>query len=194
MIEKVFGKEREEVLGRFSFYDFRSCSLVSGQEVIIALSEEDETRYCDVCLYPDHKEIRKQYSRRERSMIQVFQDMVAPLREMYLLNDREQWLVNKRIAPQLNKLLRMYGIGDCDATLKVSALPEATAFLKSILRYNTFAFFLFPKEQLVIAPTDHMDIFLFGKDDRAFGHIIEASKNGNGKFLYKSNIVQQLFV
>ena len=172
MIERVPNKERVEVLGRLSFYDFRSCSLISGQEAIITLSEEENTRYCDVCLYPDDKDIRRRYYRRERSLIGLFSKMVVPLREMYLLNDGERWIVNKRIAPQLNKLLYMYGIGDRDTMLKISALSEAVAFLKSILRYNSFAFFLFPQEQLVIAPTDHMDIFIFGKDDHAFHHVI----------------------
>lgn len=172
MIEETLLAERKKVLNELSFYDFQSFSLSSGYEKVLKLSEGDNNiRYCDVSYNNYDNAIKNKYYKREKLLIKIFSKMIPVTCDTFLLNYSDNWIVNKRIAPQLSKLLNTYDIRNKSRMLKISMFSEAIAFLKSILRYNSFASFLFPAEGLVIFPTDHMDIFIFSKNYKTLNDV-----------------------
>ncbi len=65
----------------------------------------------------------------------------------------------------MNKQLKAYEVSDSDNVLSISTEEEIRLITKSILRYNTFAHFVIPSLNVVITPTDHLDIFILTKKE-----------------------------
>lgn len=48
-------------------------------------------------------------------------------------------------------------------------------FVESVLKYNSFIEIVFQNTQLIISPTDHMDIFIHSNNIVAFKNIVSSN-------------------
>lgn len=165
MIEKISKDEKEQVIKNLSFFDFKTYSLKSGKGIIIELdNNSDSVRYCDVQHSNYDKNVLKKYLKKERELVKIPKYFAELLNdEILIYKEREKWITNKRIAPKMNEMLKNAGVSENDCMLKISTADELKIFTKSILRYNTFASYIFPAKRVVVAPTDHMDVFVFSE-------------------------------
>lgn len=177
-----------------SFYDLSTCSQLCGNEIIINLSKKlGEVVYSDLRYTTfDKKEIQL-YFRKEKLLIGIILELFLNFQEIYVYNYGDQWIKNKKTAPSLNQILKNNKVFDRDCcVLKLTEKAEIVAFAKSIFRYNTFVSFFNPTKDIVVTPTDHLDIFISSKDEHinAIKEIIE-NKNENKIFNFS---VQKSFL
>lgn len=168
-----------------SFYDLFTCTQLCGNEIIINLSKKlGGITYSDLRYTKFDKKEFQLYFRKEKLLIEIIMELLRDFQEVYVFNYGDKWITNKKIAPSLNQILKDNRVFDGDnRVLKLTEEAEIVAFVKSILRYNTFASFFNPEKCTVLTPTDHLDVFISSKDDY-FKDVKDVIKNKNESRLF----------
>lgn len=182
MINKLTERERDNLLCKMSFYDFNSFMCLNGEELIINLKNSlGNTRYCDVMYYKYNFAIRKEYAKREKVLLMALLSIFKYYDErVSIINYEDEWIKNKKISFSLNKILLENSIGKTDA-LQTNDLGLIEKICRSILKGNTSAFLVLEKSEIIIFPTDHMDVFIASryKIDKAIREAIKKSTKYN---------------
>lgn len=165
-ISKVYSCQ-EQLKKQLSFYDFDNCSVRFGSELCLALNNNfGGIRYCDVQLYHYKKDIINKYYKCEKILLNILSGLFNYLNNaMYIINYSDKWIKNKRISPQMNKLLIKNSINDKNKIFYINSSLDALSVSKSIFRYNTFAAFASIQKEIIITPTDHLDVFISSKEN-----------------------------
>lgn len=189
MLKKLYNQEKNMLLNKMSFYNFGSFNCIFGEEIIIELKKIlGKARYCDVVYYRFNKSIRKEYNVREKALLNVLSSLFHYFKEnIVIVKYDEQWLNNKKVSKKLNKLLFQDGIGQEIAAIQTEDIDFAKLIGKSILKGNTFAFFVLLEAKLIITPTDHMDIFIASPENikALIRRILKESVKNNNYFRLK---------
>jgi len=156
------------------FYDFEALSPSSGTSLVVKAPEnQGVTRYGDV---EQKNGTFSQYRRRERSLLRFLHQLFTyiPEDDCLVRKYEEAWVVRETEAPELAAFLRKEGVDrGVWAILAGKSDDLISRFVISALRYNSFIQLLFPATQLIITPTDHMDLFLdFAAPDPAVLHFL----------------------
>lgn len=168
MVKNLNNTEKDILINNISsFYNLSTCSQLCGNEILINLSKRlGKVTYSDLRYTTFDKKEFQLYFRKEKFLIGIILELFSNFQEVYIFNHGDKWINNRKIAPSLNQILKDNKIFDGDScVLKLTEEIEIVAFVKSILRYNTFASFFIPAKDIVVTPTDHLDIFIFSKDD-----------------------------
>lgn len=155
------------LLDKLSFYDFDGFDCVSGEEIVIELKNIlGKTRYCDVVYYGFNRVVKKEYTVRQNILLKTLLSLFSSWKEsIYIVKYDEQWINNKRISKKLNKLFFENEIGEETAAIQTDDMNLVELTCKSIFKGNTCAFFALPDAGIIITPTDHMDIFIAGREN-----------------------------
>lgn len=167
MIEKIILKERTKFLNEVSFYDLFSCSINYGKQYFIQFSENiSDVVFSDLKYTTFEKNDFRNFYEKEEKLVKLLCSIIEYFgKEVFVVNYVNKWIKDKRISPTLNKLLKQYEVKDTDIILKLSEKKEWEQIAKSIIRYNTFAEFVTISKDIIITPTDHLDIFVSTKND-----------------------------
>ena len=168
MVRILNNTEEDALIGSIgTFYSLSDCSRICGNGIIINFSEKfGKVTYSDLRFTTFDKKEFQLYYRKEKLLIDVTLELLREFQEIYVFNYGDKWITDKKIAPSLNKILKDNKVFDGDSrVLQLTEESEVVAFVKSILRYNTFVSFFDSEKGIVITPTDHLDIFIDSKDD-----------------------------
>lgn len=129
--------------------------------------------------------MQKEYREKKILLQHLFEEILACIEEdcCYLKRYNEQWVVRKSESARLWKQLKNDGISNKDSEIIMTEKesPLVLGFFNSIMKYNSFVLFAFPKTKVIIAPTDHMDIFIYSKNVETEYFIINSMKKINLK-------------
>lgn len=81
--------------------------------------------------------------------------------QCYIVRYDDCWTANDSVMPDLHIALEHNNISNINKAIvgkKCSKL--VSIFVKSCLRYNSFIQIVFPRSQVIISPSDHLDVFI----------------------------------
>lgn len=149
---------------KMAFYSFKNQSVLEGSSAVIRLaSPSDTVRFCDLS-YGGEKST---YYEQEHQFVNQLKVLLGDIetecvvRPYDSLGDRACWDVDCSNFPALAATLSESGIKpDFEGGLLIDTTDTIIDdFIRVDLRYKGFFQFLFPREMIVITPTDHMDAF-----------------------------------
>lgn len=151
--------ELEKIRSMLRFYDFHTMNSISGYDAVVRYKCPNPSRFGDVVIGNCSLET---YEKLETVIMSFFIKGVQLLSEQicYIIKYDKSWVVDKRLCVSLATLLSNKQITDAYSGICVEKESKVIElFAKSCFRYNSFVQFAFPETQLIITPTDHLDIF-----------------------------------
>jgi len=164
-MEKVSAKELKNIENYLRFYDFEELSSKQSRQLIIKFNNKvSPVTYSDLQFNGDKEE----YENKEKILIEFLKKLFKQFGETHCVIRKydEKWVVNKEILPKLTTALTRYSVSN---TFNGGILLEkdeilVDSFISSVLRYNSFVQFIFKTDEIVVSPTDHLDIFIASKN------------------------------
>lgn len=156
-MRKVNNLQLSTIEKQMAFYDFSSFD---AENKVVIYFRRDQFFLADPGYHVNGKVFYQ-----ELSCIQLFiaklMDKIAD-QECIIRKYQDEWVKNKRRSRKLHKSLKQAHIQirktpAIEIHKKSSVIP---LFVESIVKYNTFAEFIFAEEKIVLSPTDHMDVFI----------------------------------
>lgn len=164
-MKKISRKEFNSVEERLNFYDFDELSSRNQRQLVVKFKDEvSPVTYSDLQFDGN----RAEYEEKEKSLKRFLKSLFITIGEPYCIIKKynEKWVVNAEISPELATTLDKYSVSKkyngAMAIEESSQLIEL--FIEAVLRYNSFVQFIFKEKEVVISPTDHMDIFIDSKE------------------------------
>lgn len=162
VLKTVSEKEITEIKNKNDFFNFEALELNYG--------------YCNKICFKDEKEIvtysdlkfgakRNLYYDRVEVIISVIKDVMRLFNEQcgVVVKYNEKWIIDKKKSKNLWDIIAEQKISN---EFKGGFLLQEPIFvekvIESILKYNCFALFIF--DGCIIAPSDHMDVFIWFRD------------------------------
>jgi len=161
----INAKELENIEGQLDFYNFDELSSLKKKQLMVKFN--DEVRpviYSDLQFDGN----RKEYEDKEKILLLFLTNLFKKIDEISCIIKKynEKWVVNNEISPELTNVLteqlisnRFRG-GIC--TVKDDLIIDL--FIRSVFKYNSFVQFIFKENQIIISPSDHLDIFIDSGD------------------------------
>lgn len=109
---------------------------------------------------PYHRYRKKRLLNKLSAFIACIIDSI-PDDQCYIVRYDDCWTANDSVMPDLHIALEHNNISNINKAIvgkKCSKL--VSIFVKSCLRYNSFIQIVFPRSQVIISPSDHLDVFI----------------------------------
>lgn len=188
-MEKISYKNILKIIDKMDFYNFEDLQSLNGVEIQIKfLDDNNIVTYNDVDTYDKCQKAKNN----EENIIGLLKSIFDLTRdkEYIVLKYNERWIVNKKKTKKLYKILRNQNIKN-KSTVAVRVekySEESKLFINSILKYNTFAIFILEEEQMIIAVSDHMDVFVCCREEIVIEKIKkQVNYKWNGIFKVSTN-------
>lgn len=164
MLKELSEKELKKTVLNNSFFDFKDLKTKYGYCYKIRFGDsEDVITYSDLQfgakkeLYEKYEQIIVEIMIKITNLFNAQQGVVAKYNEKWIVNkEKSEWLWNKMCIQKISNYFKG-GFSIIDQSFVAIVTRE-------ILKYNCFALFIF--DGCVIAPSDHMDIFIWFFDDK----------------------------
>ena len=162
MLKEISKKELKKIVCRNTFFDFKSLKLNYGYCYKIRFDDlEEVVRYSDL-KFGVEKELYKKYS-------QLIVEVMIKITTLFnghqgvVAKYNEKWIVDKEKSEFLWDSINVQKISNYfEGGFLITDKSFIKIFTEEILKYNCFAIFIF--DGCVIAPSDHMDIFVWFSD------------------------------
>ena len=159
MLKEISEKELKEIVKRNAFFNFEKLELNYGYCYKVRFDDfEEVVRYSDL-IFGANEEIYKEYSQIIVEVMTKITDLLGA-QQGAVAKYNEKWIVDKEKSEFLWNAMHNQQISNY---FKGGFLIEDLTFVENItreiLKYNCFAIFIF--DGCVIAPSDHMDIFMW---------------------------------
>lgn len=148
----------------FDFYDFDN--LCGRNDIRITFNNNfPDVRFGDL----DYGADLKSYSVKENLICHFIFLLLNNVADCNLILKKynEKWIVNKDKSAKLYERLKLLQVNNTKTEyITVDKNSDIIRlFVEAALHYNSFFEFLLPAERMVIAVTDHMDIFISAKSE-----------------------------
>lgn len=186
-IKKLNREEMEKFFDSMDFFDFDDFETKEFFQWKIEFCQNVNTViYSDLQGINIKKRFRKkQFQKKQFLLQQCMKELLACIEEehCYLKRYNEKWIVRKLKSIALYKQLKHNRIFNEASTIIMTEKnsPLIFRFFDSIMKYNSFVLFAFPDSKVIIAPTDHMDIFIYSKHREMEQYIIKCISQINSK-------------
>lgn len=156
----VDNEEFESLISKLKFYDFDTLDVVDGVNLAVSFKQSEIPRFCDVVEGFCHLSAYSEFENKLSSFITYAIDLI-PEEQCYIVRYGDSWVVNEAAMPDLHIALERNNVTDVYKAIVGEKYSEiVSAFVKSCLRYNSFIQIVFPQSQVVISPSDHLDVFI----------------------------------
>lgn len=164
-MEVINPKDLDGIYRKHEFYDFDKMECRTGQQYIVEFIEKDDITTFSHIQYGGKEESFAYYKKAITSFLfQLIEEIEDP--KCIILKYNDKWVVDQSESKVLASLLAGQGVMNEDNKgIKVDKDDLIVElFVDSVLTYNSFVCFLFEQSKIVVAPTDHLDIFIAAKD------------------------------
>ncbi|MDE6059240.1 MAG: hypothetical protein K2G44_04280 [Clostridia bacterium] len=169
MISKVSEVEKNSIIERLSFFDFDNLECPTGEKIVVSIQEGIvNVRYIDLNYTTFEKSSFIQYKKNEQTLQKFIKMLMGFLQSnsRFVFKYDEKWVKNGRLSKKLYRLFVQKGISDNDNVLCIKDKKIVSDITNANFRNNTLSYFVFLEDEIIIVPTDHMDIFIFGKTEK----------------------------
>ncbi|MGL5042980.1 MAG: hypothetical protein ACRC6X_07805 [Culicoidibacterales bacterium] len=152
--------EIQKMKNELQFYDFYNLDIVKGAKYTITLSlESPATTFSDL----EFKGERKEFAEQFRILMCFIQDLLILIDEesCVIMKYNENWFENKMQSTDGRWLFDNLLESEVEGITVSKEEKIVKLLIQSVLYYNSFILIVFVKSRIIIAPTDHMDIFIF---------------------------------
>lgn len=153
-------EEYRNLISKLTFYDFDALDVVDGVNLVVSFKQSDIPRFCDVVEDYCTLSAYSKYENKLSAFIACIIDSI-PDDQCYIVRYDDCWTANDSVMPDLHIALEHNNISNINKAIvgkKCSKL--VSIFVKSCLRYNSFIQIVFPRSQVIISPSDHLDVFI----------------------------------
>lgn len=153
-------EEYRNLISKLTFYDFDALDVVDGVNLVVSFKQSDIPRFCDVVEGYCTLSAYSKYENKLSAFIACIIDSI-PDDQCYIVRYDDCWTANDSVMPDLHIALEHNNISNINKAIvgkKCSKL--VSIFVKSCLRYNSFIQIVFPRSQVIISPSDHLDVFI----------------------------------
>lgn len=159
MLKEVSEKELKKIVRKNAFFDFEDLKLNYGHCYKIRFADSEEViRYSDL-KFGAKKESYEKYS---QLLVEVMIKITAlfNVQKGVVAKYNEKWIIDKEKSEFLWNNMNVQMISnDFEGGFLIIDQSFVEMVTREILKYNCFAIFIF--DGCVIAPSDHMDIFVW---------------------------------
>lgn len=152
----------------FSFFDFNELRSLHGKSIFIKGANLSNLTYSDLQF------VEKNELEPKREAYQKIEDLICGCvlkfidkmteDECIVRSYGDKWFYRRIITATGGRVLPIFRSYKGGVKVeKGSVVIES--YVRSVLRYNSFLQFLFPKDQAILSPTDHMDLFVDYADE-----------------------------
>ncbi|MGX7243631.1 hypothetical protein ACWOC1_02140 [Enterococcus quebecensis] len=170
-MKKITEEKFSYLKKKFAFYDFAELSCNSGKEYIVEfINHRDITTFSDL----QYGGSESQFNQSEKILVTFLLDFLKKLNEksVFILNYENEWVVNRGLSNNLYKVLKKEQICHSDIGIETDIENKLVKyFIDSVFKYNSFVSFIFEENEIIITPTDHMDIFICSNGESSFAQI-----------------------
>lgn len=177
--KKVSAKELDNIMYSILSFNLTEWEMQNGEECTVVFTDE-----MDNVIFSDfNKEKQEIYRKKETCVKELLKSIFYCIdsNECLIIKENEKWITNRKKAKLLDRILRENDIGNTEnCGIYVSKdSPIIPLFVEATLRYYAFAAFVFEKEKLIIAPSDHMELFIFYEKHDTYSMIKECVEQYN---------------
>lgn len=186
---KLSIKELNEIKKDFTFYDFINHNSTNGQILIKFNDNVDVTRFDDIQLGG----LSENFIKQANILKGIVLDLIDYLSTGTIVITKYQykWIMNKSKSPALAEIFHTKGLrANFSGAISVNEKKILEDFTYSNFKYNSFTHFLIPNANVMITPTDHLDLFIAASNIENTLNIVRKiiDENGNDKVLSISKI------
>ena len=164
-MKKVNANELISIEESLSSYDFEALSPKQQKSLLVRFkSEVSPVTYSDLQFGGSEED----YKNKEKILLKFIKELYDVLGENYCIVRKynEKWVVNKDLSPELVTIMTEYSVTNKFNGGILVEKEEALVdlFIQSVLKYNSFVQFIFQADEIIISPTDHLDVFVNSKN------------------------------
>lgn len=174
--KKISAEELNKIMTSEFNFDFAEWDIRDGKECIVMFSDE-----IDTVIFNDFNKDKDEVYRKKEGYIKDLIERIfncIDSNECLVIKDNEKWITNREECKMLDRVLKENDISDtenCGIYVPKDS-PMIPLFVEATLRYFAFVSFVFEKEKVIIAPSDHMDLFIFYERQDIYSTIKECVK------------------
>jgi hypothetical protein len=159
-VNKVKNNQLENIKKEILFYNFDDLNSNDNSKIVVKFNEVIETVTYSDLQFNDERDI---FEYQKNILIEFIKKILDKIDEesCIIIKYNEQWLINREETKELSDILFEYSIDNnfnggiqADKNSKIVEL-----FIESVFKYNSFIQIILKNSQVVISPSDHMDIF-----------------------------------
>lgn len=172
-MNQISAKQMDKIKKDMLFYNFNELNSNDNSKMVVKFHDNiDSVIYSDLQFY----EGKEMFEYKKNILIEFIKKSLNKIAEdsCIIVKYNEKWVVNKEKSKELSEVLSNYSVRNnfnggilIDKKSKIVEL-----FIESVLKYNSFIEIVFGNSQLIISPTDHMDIFFQARNIAEFKNII----------------------
>ena len=179
----------EKLIREMSFYNFNDLNSNNNRKIVVKFQNKiNSITYSDL-QFNEGVEI---FEYKKNIIIEFIKKVSRVINEenCILRKYNERWVVNQEESKELVSIIKSNGINNnFNGGLLVHKNDQLVKlFIESVLKYNSFIQIIFSKSQIIISPSDHMDIFLESKDINALKRVVADNINsfGNNVLMFET--------
>ena len=180
----------EKLIREMSFYNFNDLNSNNNRKIVVKFQNKiNSITYSDL-QFNEGVEI---FEYKKNIIIEFIKKVLRVINEenCILRKYNERWVVNQEESKELVSIIKSNGINNnFNGGLLVHKNDQLVKlFIESVLRYNSFIQIIFSKSQIIISPSDHMDIFFEGSDINELKRVIDENIKsfGNDVLILKTD-------
>ncbi len=135
----------------FNYYDFENLESL-GEEIIIEVKKP--VRYSEVNDSAEY-DFKEQTTNIQKIILLLIQMELD--NKVYIRKYEDYWVHKEFLKSEKWSEFKINN--DFSGVYEIEELSEVKSLIEGNLKYESFVQFLIPNKQLIITPTDHMDIF-----------------------------------
>lgn len=160
-MEKVNIKQLRTIENKMTFYDFNDLSTRKESQLLVRFKKEvNATTYSDIQFNGNEKHFYSQKQELKTFILKLFNSFTDE--DCVIRKYEVDWIIDKTLSSELFECFIMLGIqNSSNEAICVKKNDEIiNLLLESVFRYNSFIQFLFEKAEVVVSPSDHLDVFI----------------------------------
>lgn len=162
-MEKISYSKLEEIKNELTFYDFDNLNSIGCQIIIQFKDDVIITRYGDLEFGGSIQEFESQTLMLANFIMEIIKyfDSNSVIAAKY----ESSWIKNKNESQRLTRLFKDNNIRtNFSGALKITDIEIIKDFIYSNFKYNSFTYFIFSENKIILIPSDHLDIFIASDD------------------------------
>jgi hypothetical protein len=170
-VKTLFQNDLNALKEKLNFYDFEEHNSKNGQIIIKFREDYDVVRYGDIQFGESLEDFMKQAN----ILKNIFSGIINHFDEsIVIVKYQENWIIDDEENKDLSEIIQILGVNnDFAGTISVSDSRILIEFFDANLKYNSFTHFILPNIEIILTPTDHLDIFIVSRDTNTTRNLAE---------------------
>lgn len=162
-IMKISPIEIKNIKKQLDFYNFKEFRAVNKGFLIHFRKGVDIIRYADIELGGKQDTYIAQRECLTHVMLVFFEKFLT--NEIYIIKHNSKWLLHREIDPLLDSMMKKENIPNSfRGGITEHRVNILKAFIFANFEGNTLTSFILLNSNIIVIPTDHMDIFVFARE------------------------------